>query len=435
MSLYGSLYTAISGLSVNGMAMSVIGDNIANMNTIGYKRARANFQDMMAFPVIGIGTESLIGRGATLQGVSQEMTQGSFVNTGNGLDLAIQGEGFFAVKGTVSGQSSLFYSRAGQFHVDKDGYMVNAAGLKLQGYMADAAGNVSTSVSDLYFKNAASPANATKAVDLFANLDSGATAIPGGFNAGTPFTDTAAEATSNFNTSITVYDSLGAARDIRVYFTKTAAGQWSWNAVVSGKDSASGNTEVQASGTLSFDTDGKLVSTTPSPTTGSFNFANATANQSVSLNFGDPTSGGGTGLAGMTQFSGNSAVTYQSQDGNPPGDLQTVVIDDAGMITGSFSNGQKRRMGQVALANFQGQGLKRMGGNLWQESTESGKATIGAANTGSRGSISSSVLEQANVDLSQEFVDMIVAQRAYQANSRTVTTADSLMQEALNMKR
>ena len=435
MSLYGSLYTAISGLSVNGMAMSVIGDNIANMNTIGFKRGRANFQDMMAFPVIGVGTESLVGRGAMLQSVSQEMSQGSFVNTGNGLDLAIQGEGFFAVKGTVSGQSSLFYSRAGQFHVDKDGYMVNAAGLKLQGYMADAAGKVSTSVSDLFFKNASSPANATNKVDLFANLDSGATAITGGFNAGTPPTDTAAEATSNFNTSITVYDSLGAARDIRVYFTKTAAGQWSWNAMVAGKDSASGNAEIQASGTMTFDTDGKMVSATPSPSTGSFNFANATASQAVALNFGDPTSGGGTGLAGMTQFSGNSAVTYQSQNGNPPGDLQTVVIDDSGLITGSFSNGQKRRLGQVALANFQGQGLRRMGGNLWQESTESGKATIGAANSGSRGSISSSVLEQANVDLSQEFVDMIVAQRAYQANSRTVTTADSLMQEALNMKR
>ncbi len=427
MSIYGSLYTGISGLNSNGMTMSVISDNIANMNTVGFKRSRASFQDIMAYPVIGVGTESYVGRGNMLSKVDNEMTQGSLQNTGNGLDLAIQGNGFFVVRGVQAGQDANFYSRAGQFHVDNEGYMVNLNNMRLQGYAADASGDISTVLGDLQFKDSTSPVSATSTVDLSVNLDAEAEAIPAGFDVADP------ENTSHFSTTITVYDSLGAARDVAAYFTKTADGSWSWNAVVDASDSASGNTEIQASGTLAFDTDGKLVTVTTA--SNSFNFDGATANQAIEFDFGDPISDGGSGLIGSTQFASSSTVTSQGQDGYPAGDLQTVLIDEEGMIVGTFTNGQRRTMGQIALADFRGNGLRRMGGNLWQATTESGDALIGAPSSGTRGGISSSLLEQSNVDLASEFVDMIVAQRGYQANSRTITTADQLLQEALQMKR
>jgi len=221
---------------------------------------------------------------------------------------------------------------------------------------------------------------------------------------------------------------------VEMYYTKTADGSWSWNAVVDAADSASGATEVQGSGALTFDTDGKLVTATT--TANSFSFTGGSAaNQALSFDFGDPTADGGSGLSGTTQFASASAVTFQSQDGYSTGDLQNVVVDQDGIITGTFTNGQSRDLGQVAMADFKGSGLNRMGGNLWQATTSSGDPLIGVANSGTRGGINASTLEQSNVDLASEFVDMIVAQRGYQANSRTITTADELFQEALRIKR
>ena len=428
MSIFGAMYSGISGLNTNSLAMSIIGDNIANINTVGYKRSRATFQDLMAYPVIGVGTESFVGRGAMLQNVDQEMSQGSFLSTGNGLDLAIHGNGFFIMSGAMGGQTTNFYTRSGQFHVDMDGYMVGTNSMRLQGYSADAAGNISTLLGDLQFKDIGSPAKATENLELHVNLNSEG-AVTGPFNLAD------VEGTSNFNTTITIYDSLGAAHDVTVYFSKTATGQWGWNAVVDAADAAGGVTEIQASGTLSFTSEGKLD--TVAITDNAFDFAGgATANQAVDFDFGDSiTTHGGTGLAGSTQFASESTVTFQSQDGFPPGDLQTVVIDDDGTITGTFTNGQRRTMGQIALADFRGTGLRRMGSNLWQATTESGDPLVGTANSGTRGGIASSVLEQANVDLASEFVSMISAQRGFQANSRTIVTADQLLQETLNIKR
>ncbi len=420
MSLYGSLYTGISGLNSNGSALSVISDNIANMNTIGFKRSRAVFQDIMTYPTLGIGSENYIGVGSTLSGVEQEMSQGSLLNTGNGMDLAIQGAGFFVVGGQQAGQSGNFYTRAGQFHVDNNGYMVNTAGFRLQGYLADSAGNISSALTDLQFTNASAPVLATSEVEMTMNLNAGED---------TPMTfdPTDPDATSHFSTATTVYDSLGAAHDVTLYFTKTADNTWSWNAMQEGAAVAS------ASGELTFNSDGQLLTATT--TASSFDFPGATPGQVVDFNFGDPISTGGTGLAGTTQFASSSSVSAQSQDGYGAGDLNTILIDDEGVITGTFTNGERRVMGQIALANFKGAGLDRMGNNLWQETTASGQPLIGAASTGSRGSINSSLLEQSNVDLAAEFVDMIVAQRGYQANGRTITTSDQLLQEVLNLKR
>jgi len=427
MSIFGSFYSAISGLNTNSQAMGIIGDNLANMNTIGFKKSRANFQDLMAYSVTGVGSESYVGRGAMVQNVEQVMSQGSFVGTGNGLDLAIQGNGFFVVNGESGGQQSNFYTRAGQFHVDNDGYMVNGSGLRLQGYLANNSGDISSTLTDMNLMAASSPAKATEDIELTLNLDSTDTSVAA-------FDIADRENTSHFNTSITTYDSLGAPHDVQVYFTKTADGNWDWNAVIEAEDSASGLAEIQGSGSLTFDNEGRLTDVTT--TTNSFSFSGGSApNQAIAFDFGDPTSTGGTGLSGTTQFASSSSVSYQGQDGYSTGDLQTVVIDQDGIASGTFTNGQKRVMGQIAMADFKGTGLRRMGGNLWQETTSSGEALIGSANTGTRGAINSSTLEQSNVDMAAEFVDMIVAQRGYQANSRTITTADSLFQEALQMKR
>lgn len=428
MSIFGSFYSAISGLNTNSQSMSVIGDNLANMNTIGFKRSRASFQDLMAYPVIGVGTESYVGRGSMVQSVDQVMTQGSFVGTGNGLDLAIQGNGFFIVKDGANNDQTNYFTRAGQFSVDKNGYMVNGSGLRLQGYMADNSGDISSVLGDMNLNRSNSPANATTTIDMTANVNSEEDPIATGFDINDP------ENTSHFNTSVTVYDSLGAAHDVTVYFTKTADGTWDYNAVVSADDSASGVAEIQGSGTLNFDNEGRLTQVTTTQNQYSFS-GGSVANQAITFDFGDPTADGGTGLSGLTQFASTSSVTYQGQDGYTTGDLTSVLVDSDGIITGTFSNGENLVLGQVGMADFAGTGLKRMGGNLWKETTQSGEALIGAANSGTRGAINSSTLEQSNVDMAEEFVDMIVAQRGYQANSRTITTADALLQEALQIKR
>lgn len=426
MSIYGSLYSGISGLGANGMALSVIGDNIANINTIGFKKSRATFQDMMAYPVIGAGQISMIGRGAMLEDVTQEFNQGSFVNTGNGLDLAINGNGFFVVNGNVGGQVSNFFTRDGQFQIDKNGYMINVGGLKLQGYQANSEGGIASELSDLCFKDLSSPVRKTAEIAVAANLDAAAEVLQA---PSAPFDPADPANTSNFSTVITIYDSQGASHDLSIYYNKTADNAWEWHAMAS-DDSSS--TVIE--GALGFDTEGRLAAMTTTNPAATFTFSGAAA-QNVSFDFGDPISDGGTGLLGITQFSSTSSISSQNQDGYPRGELQGLVVDAEGLVTGSFTNGKKRVLGQIAVASFEGMGLRRMGSNLWQATTESGDPAIGNAGAGGRGGISSSVLEQSNVDMAAEFVNMIVAQRGYQANSRTITTADMLLQETLNMKR
>lgn len=436
MSLFGAFYSGISGLNSNGLSMSVISDNLANMNTVGFKRSRANFQDLMSFPVIGVGTESYVGRGAVLSKVEQQMTQGSFISTGNGLDMAVQGNGFFVVNGDFQGQQGEnFYSRAGQFHVDKDGYLVNLNSMRLQGYLPTGSGAIGTSLTDMQLKDSISPALATNSVEMAMNLNSQSPVVD---RVATPFDATDAD-TYQYQNSVTVYDSLGVAQDVEIFFTKTAEGPdpvgatWEFHAMI---DDGTGTLVEQGTGQLSFNTDGALQTVLPNPMEISFDFpGGATQGQTIAFDFGDPISDGGTGLDGTTGYGADFGISFKSQNGYPTGDLQTVVVDENGMITGTFTNGQRRSVGQIALADFRGVGLRRMGSNLWQETNATGQALIGAANSGTRGGIASSVLEQSNVDLAEEFVDMIVAQRGYQANSRTITTADQLLQETLNLKR
>lgn len=418
-----SLFTAVSGMNANGTALSVISDNVANMNTTGFKASKAAFGDIMSQQI----GESQIGRGVILTDVRPQFTQGTFENTASVLDMAVDGDGLFILKDS----SGTYYSRAGQFSVDKDGYVVNPGGINLQGYLLDASGNTS-GLGDINMSSINSQPNDTGTVTISANLNSTSTAIPGGFLIGNP------SGTSNFSSSITVYDSLGSGHVLNIYFTKTAANTWDWNAVVNASDSFSGSTEVQANGTLNFNSNGALTSESAiTYPLGGFDFTGgATQNQTIAFDFGASIAELGTGLDGTTQYATDSATSFQNQDGYSSGSLKSITISQDGTMTGIFTNGQTRGIAQIALAKFVAPTeLTKQGRGLYAESTDSGQPVISTPGTSGTGTVLSNTLELSNVDLAEEFVKMILSQRGFQANSRVISTSDELMVELVNLKR
>lgn len=433
MSILRAMYTGVTGINAEGEALGVVGDNISNTNTVGFKQQRAIFQDMLGHSITAGTAASLPGAGVRVGSIEQMFTQGSLSNTGISTDLALNGDGFFVVKGNVEGVAGNFYTRAGQFHIDNGGYLVNAEGLQAQGYAA--VGNTfSASLSSIKVPTSALPPRASSEMTITANLDSGASVLPNppGWDKDDPST------TSNFSTTMTVYDSLGKSHSVDVYFTKTADNTWDYHALVDDGQLAGGtagtNTEIGA-GTLVFDSNGAL-NTTTTTTAISVDFAGATAGQTIALDFGKAIGDGGTGLDGMTQFAGASNVSSQSQDGFSSGDLAGIAVDGQGVVRGLYTNGQKLAIGQLSIAKFRSnEGLGRAGHNLWIETRDSGEAALGTAGSGGRGAMSAGTLEQSNVDLAQQFVDLIAHQRAFQANSKTITTADEMLQELVNIKR
>jgi flagellar hook protein FlgE len=432
MSLISSLYTGATGLEANSTDLSVIGDNIANANTVGFKASRASFQDAMSQQMMGAGTGTTqMGLGTELESIQKITTQGALTNTGLATDLAIDGNGYFEVSGTHNGSTGTFLTRAGQFTLDNSGTLVNLEGLNVQGYTADAAGVIGSTPGDLKLGDSMSPAVSTTTVTVKANLDAAAVAPAVAFNPLTPTT------TSNTSASVTTYDSLGAAHQVDIYYVKTAAGAWDWHALTDGGGLTGGvagtPTEI-AAGTATFATDGTLTAQTT--TVNNFNPLNAVNPQPLTFNFGDATGAGGTGLLGITQFASKSVATEVTQDGGAAGSLTHISIDKDGKIDGTFTNGQTRVVGQVATALVKApDAMDRVGGNLFATNSTSGQATLGAAGAGGRGGIVAGSLEQSNVDLANEFVRMIAAQRAYQANGKTITTADALLTELMQIKR
>jgi flagellar hook protein FlgE len=427
MSLLTALSSGTTGLDAASFELSVVGDNIANANTVGFKEGRAAFEDALSQTIIG-GSGG-IGLGARLESVQKILTQGALTSTGIATDLALQGNGFFAVRGNHAGQDGTFYTRAGQFTIDRDGYLVTLEGLKVQGFPADPAGVVSGVPGDLLVGNASALPRATTSVSVKANLQADAT-IPAAWDPLNP------SGTSNFSTSVSVYDSLGTAHATQIFFRQTAPGAWEWHAMTDGGGLTGGTagqlTEI-ANGTLAFDAQGRLQTVTQAS---NFNPLGAVNPQALTFNFGDPLATGGTGLAGVTQFAAPSTTTFIGQDGYGSGQLASIRIDGQGLVSGIFSNGQQRVLGQVGVAAFAAPDqLERTGGNLYQQTPASGQPALGAAGAGGRGSIASGALEQSNVDLADQFVRLIAAQRAFEANSKTVTTADQLLQELIAMKR
>jgi flagellar hook protein FlgE len=425
-----SLFTAVSGMNANGTALSVIGDNVANMNTTGFKASRAAFGDILAQQV----SEGQIGRGVMISSVSPSFTQGTFENTSNVTDLAVDGDGMFIVEDAAG----TYYTRAGQFNINKDGYVVNPSNQILQGYLYNQSGAVTSGLGDINLSSLNSSPSQTNDITISANLDS-RESVPA-----VPFDVTDPSSTSNFSSSITVYDSLGNSHVVDVYFRKSletpTGNTWQWNAVVGAGDSLSGNTEIQANGNITFNNNGYLdtesaITYLPS---GGFDFTGGAASaQVIDFDFGDAiTTDGGSGQDGTVQYGGQSATMFQNQDGFSSGALKSITIAQDGTMTGFFTNAQTRGVAQVALAKFfSPHALTKMGRNLYAESTNSGQPVISIPGTSGLGKVLSNSLEQSNVDLAEEFVKLIIHQRGFQANSRMISTSDELMMEVVNLKR
>lgn len=428
MSITKTLYTGVSGLTAHGRAIGVVGDNIANVNTTGYKSERAIFQDLLGRSIMSVNEA---GSGVQMSKITREFSQGTLMTTDSPTDLAINGRGFFVVRGNLGGSEGSFYSRSGQFQLDNNGNLVDPQGFIVQGYLVNSAGVIDNQLTDLNVTNSVLSPQPSTSIELSVNLDSNEEEPPP-FDAAEPGT------TSNFSTSMDVYDSLGNSHRVDVYFRReTADNEWTWHAITDDGEigGTAGNNAELASGRLNFTSDGELdIETDLTAWSATFNGASP---QVVTFDFGDSlTTDGGTGLEGSTQFSSSNAVRSLSQDGFATGELASVGIQSGGDVMAIYTNGEQRRVGQVALATFESEGqLARAGSSLWAETDNSGEARVGTAANGPAGSITANALEMSTVDLGKEFVNLITYQRGFQANSRTVTTADQMYQEAVNLKR
>jgi flagellar hook protein FlgE len=410
-----SFYTALTGLNNNSLAINIIGDNLANMNTTAFKSSKANFSELLSglSGTSSTGNPIVLGLGSTLSGVKPMNTQGTITNTGVATDAAINGNGFFV----VSTEGGLGFTRAGQFELDKDGYLVSSDGFKVMGYQAvNGVVNTGGALGSIQIqKGQVVPAIVTTEMSLTANLD--AEAADG----------------STFGTAIQVYDSLGAAHTITIEFAKTGAGSWSWSATIPAVDTGGLPTDspVQiGSDTLSFDSSGKLTSPTTNPTLNITGLANLAADMNIDLGFLDA-----DGNPLITSMAAESGVSSTIQNGSAATTLKDISIDSKGNIIGLMENGKSVPLAQLAIANFPNvDGLQKYKGSTFSAFTSSGEPSIGAAGSGGRGTIVGSSLEQSNVDMAQEFVNLIAAERAYQANSRIISTTDQLYQDSLNLK-
>lgn len=427
MSILRAMYAGVSGLTAEGGALGVVGDNVANTNTIGFKQSRAIFADVLG---AAVGSKEA-GGGVALARKQQIFAQGALVNTGQATDVALAGDGFLVVKGNVDGIDGQYYTRAGQLTLRSDGALVTPGGLAVQGYASDGKGGFSTAVGPIALPTTPIPPKSTTSLQISANLDASATPPTDPWDPQNP------SATSNLSTSMTVFDSLGNAHVVDVYFRSNGAGSWDYYALARGDEIAGGtpgiNEEI-ASGQLAFDANGALVSHTPTGG-GAPSFVGAAPAQPLTFDFGTAIADGGTGLEGVTQFGSPSSVSAQSQDGYASGSLSGVKIDGNGVVSGIYTNGKTIPVGQLAVAKFaSNDGLARAGQNLWTATNESGEAALGAVGTGGRAALVAGSLEQSNVDITAQFVQLIAHQRAFQANSKTVTTADQMLQELMTIK-
>ena len=399
-----SFQQGLSGLNAAAKGLDAVSNNVSNAATIGFKSASAQFADVFAASIAG-GGSGQIGIGVNLSQVKQAFTQGNISVTNNPLDVAINGGGFFR----MSDNGAITYTRNGQFLVNKDGYVVNSAGSHLTGYVANAAGIiVPSSPTDILISNADLVPNATTTGAIGLNLDSRETTPPAFV-----YTD---PTTYNSSTAMTVYDSLGNSHVMTLYFRKTAANAWD---VYTGLD---GNAPGAASG-MTF-TPAGAVNT--GGTLGPLAFAVTTGANALSITLD---------LTTATQFGSTFGVNSLTQDGYTSGRLSGLSIADNGVIQGRYSNGQSRDLGQIVLANFANpNGLQSLGGNQWSETAASGQPLVGEPNSGSLGALQSAAVEEANIDLTAELVNMITAQRNYQANAQSIKTQDAVMQTLVNLR-
>jgi flagellar hook protein FlgE len=434
MAIFGALGTARSGLVATGAALSVIGNNIANVNTVGFKGSRTDFSDLLSAQGGG-GSAARIGLGTRIGRVSADFSQGNIESTGRPTDLAIEGNGFFVV-GTGDGQ---LFTRAGNFRLDSDGKLVTNQGLAVQGFTLNDTQQAVGAPTDITVTGASSQPLATTLIQLKSNLRADSPLLNGGTFDPTSF-DTAFS-TSNFTTSVNVFDSLGAKHTMTLFFTRTGDNAWSYNVGVDGGETGgnAGDLNVLGGGTLNFNSDGSLNAVNPDPPTVDVTFGAAAA-QTITFNFGtpntDPVANPGQGIDGITQFAGPSAVGFQSQNGFGAGQLLSLDFSDDGIVTGIFDNGQTRPLFQLALANFTApDALTPLGNQMFRESVDSGSPAIGTPQSGGLGNIVAGAVELSNVAIAQQFIDLISTQRSFQANARVITSSDTLLNDLINIVR
>lgn len=400
---------ALSGLNAASAELRVVANNIANVSTNGFKKSRTEFADIYSVANLGnVGTA--IGSGVSVASVAQQFSQGNISFTDNGLDLAVSGQGFFR----LSDQGATVYSRAGAFSVNREGYIVNPQNQRLTAYLADSTGNVTGALGDLQLNTADISPQATAQIGVGVNLDATVT-VPPPFNVND-------STTYNNSTSLTVYDSLGTAHLSEIYYRKSGANTWETRLFVDGAE-----VTPSVSGTLTFNQDGTLA--TPVGGQIAYNaFPIAGANPlTLTLDY--------SSTSPSTQFGSKFGVNFLDQDGYTTGRLSGLDISETGIVQARFTNGQSRTLGQVALANFANvQGLRQLGDTTWAESFDSGVALIGQPGTASLGLLQSGALEDSNVDLTEQLVAMITAQRNFQANSQVISTADTVTQTIINIR-
>ncbi len=474
----------LSGLNAAARNLDVIGNNVANANTVGFKQSQAQFADVYANSIAGSGM-SQVGIGVRVAAVAQQFTQGNISTTNNSLDMAISGSGFFR----MSDNGSVSYSRNGQFQLDKDGFIVSSQGMRLTGFLPNALGQiVATTPADLQISMADLLPNQTTTINAGLNLDARSAIVPAA-----PAFDPNNSATFNNSTSMTVYDSLGASHVASLYFAKTAANSWENYLTIDGNVVPVAGTALT---TMTFNTNGTLATPVAPVTSAAFSPTSpgialagssldatgqiATVTTTNGLSVGAAVTGGGfpagttisaiTGpntfttsaagtpsavgvtltvtnpasaaaqtltfnFTGTSQFGGVFGVNTLSQDGYTSGRMTGFSTGMDGIISGRYSNGQTKTLGQVVLSNFNNpQGLQPLGGNNWAETSTSGTPLTGVPGSASLGVLQTSALEDSNVDLTAELVNMITAQRVYQANAQTVKTQDQVLQTLVNLR-
>lgn len=426
MGILTSFNVGVSGLKAAGDSMSVIGDNIANSQTFGFKGSRAEFQDMLSKSLKGIDGGDQIGSGTKLAHITPKYTQGNINRTESITDVAINGNGFFAID---TGKDRAF-TRDGSFHFDKNGALINGDGYQVLGFQANEDGEISRKLGPIKLGSTTIPASPTKEIEMSMNLDSRAEFQQ--FDINNP------EKTSNFNTSIAVYDNVGTQRLITVYFNKVADGQWEYHATIPGEEAQGGQpgTLVEgAKGKLMFDQNGKLSEEIAESS--SFNFNKGAApNQKIEFDFGKSLKENGNGYEAITQFGSKSSISRHTQDGSSAATLSSLSFNDEGVLVASYDNGELRNVAQISIAKFENnEGLFKMGKNLFKETTKSGQAAMGNPGADGRGEVLAKSIELSNVDIADEFINLMNAQRTFQANTKTITTADKMLQEVLNLKR
>ena len=434
MALTGALFSGVSGINSNGNALNIIGDNIANVNTVGFKSARAVFFDLLSVEVGG----SKIGTGSRLAAATRSFVQGGIETTNSSTDLAIQGRGMFILKDT---QGGTFYSRAGQFGLDEQGKLTNPSGLLVQGIQLDPDGNPTSGVTNIVLGQSVVPPSETTTMSVVANLDATAAEPTPAIPADAPGTSSAPGnwfAASSFSTVLTIFDSLGEGHDLTILFRKTAtANEWDYRVLANGAEISGGTAgELEqvnaAGGKLAFNPDGSLDTTAPTNTLitalGAVTWANGATAQTIAA--------ADILFDGTTQFALPSSVSVLNQDGSRAGVLKGINIGNDGIITGLFTTGGTQPLYRLALGDFTNpEGLTHIGNSLFLESPDSGPVLMGSPADGSFGTVLSGSLELSTVDLATEFVKMVTTQRGFQASSRTITVTDTLLEEVANLKR